>query len=215
MPRKTFLNLTEGQQHKVIDAALQEFSEHDFNSASLNNIISTLDVTKGSFYRYFESKKELYDFLIVHASDKKLAFIKESIGAQCKDFFEQIRQLMYSFLIFDLSYPAYGKFLIHVAYGSTLSCNRVTYPKMEDFLKDTIDDALTTGALNHEFDRDFIYHCLVKVTEGIENYISQLAGIGREKLISTRSPADIGSDKELEKIFSKAVEFLKHGLMPG
>jgi AcrR family transcriptional regulator len=202
MPKKTFLNLPEKQKNKIIDNALKEFSEHDFKSASLNNIIKSLDVTKGSFYRYFESKKELYDFLTEYASEKKLTFIKKSHNQENGDFFEEFKGIMYSFLIFDLSYPVYGRFLLNIKH----------YLEFEAFLKEAINQALKAGTLSSEFDRDFIYSCLVKVTEGVEYYISQSTGIDRKKLLSMSPAVDIRGDKELEEIFDKTIKFLKHGL---
>ncbi|MFA6308472.1 MAG: TetR/AcrR family transcriptional regulator [Clostridia bacterium] len=201
MPKKTFLNLSEKQKDKIIEIALKEFSEHDFKSASLNNIINSLDVTKGSFYRYFESKKELYDFLAKYASEKKLTFIKKSISQKYVDFFEQFKSIMYSFLIFDMTFPVYGRFLLNIKY----------YNGMEAFLKEAISEALKAGTLSSEFDRDFIFTCLVKVTQGVEDYISQSTGTNREKLLSMTPSADIHDDKGLQNIFDKTIEFLKHG----
>jgi AcrR family transcriptional regulator len=46
-----------------VNAALEEFSGNDFESASLSDIIGRLGIAKGSFYRYFESKEALFDYL--------------------------------------------------------------------------------------------------------------------------------------------------------
>ncbi len=41
-------------------AALDEFAEHGFHGASLNRVIETAGISKGSMYYYFESKEGLY-----------------------------------------------------------------------------------------------------------------------------------------------------------
>jgi AcrR family transcriptional regulator len=41
-------------------AALDEFSSRGFNAASLNRIIDTAGISKGSMYYYFDGKEDLY-----------------------------------------------------------------------------------------------------------------------------------------------------------
>lgn len=51
MPLKTFENLPPERKKEIINAGLEEFSLHDFRSASLSKIIEKLGIAKGSFYR--------------------------------------------------------------------------------------------------------------------------------------------------------------------
>jgi AcrR family transcriptional regulator len=46
-----------------LHAALDEFSTHGFNAASLNRIIDTAGISKGSMYYYFDGKEDLYAHL--------------------------------------------------------------------------------------------------------------------------------------------------------
>ncbi|VAW23600.1 Transcriptional regulator, AcrR family [hydrothermal vent metagenome] len=48
-------------------AAAHEFTEHGFERASLNRIISTLKMSKSSFYHYFASKSDLFQQIMVQA----------------------------------------------------------------------------------------------------------------------------------------------------
>ncbi len=48
-------------------AATREFTEHGFEQASLNRIISEVGMSKSSFYHYFASKRELFEQIMVHA----------------------------------------------------------------------------------------------------------------------------------------------------
>ena len=45
-------------------AAMQEFLEKDFKSASLRNIVKTAGVTTGAFYGYYDSKEDLFEALV-------------------------------------------------------------------------------------------------------------------------------------------------------
>lgn len=45
-------------------AAMQEFLEKGFKSASLRNIVKTAGVTTGAFYGYYNSKEDLFEALM-------------------------------------------------------------------------------------------------------------------------------------------------------
>ncbi|MGX7059103.1 TetR/AcrR family transcriptional regulator [Vagococcus humatus] len=63
MPKSTFLNLPEEKQALILDVALEEFSTHSFHEASVANIIEACQISRGSFYKYFEDLEELYYYL--------------------------------------------------------------------------------------------------------------------------------------------------------
>jgi AcrR family transcriptional regulator len=48
-----------------LEAGLLEFSYHDRNSASVNTIVRIADISKGSFYQYFEDKDEFYWYVVM------------------------------------------------------------------------------------------------------------------------------------------------------
>ena len=47
-------------KEKIILKALQYFTEHDYEGASLDKIARAIGITKGGIYHYFKSKDELY-----------------------------------------------------------------------------------------------------------------------------------------------------------
>ena len=64
MPSDTFLRLNEDKKKKLLDASFKEFSLNNFNDASINRIIKEAGISRGSFYMYFEDKKDLYFYLL-------------------------------------------------------------------------------------------------------------------------------------------------------
>ena len=63
MPKKTFYNLSLEKQNVIIEAAKKEFSRVPVSEASIANIVTTAGIARGSFYQYFESKEDLFDFV--------------------------------------------------------------------------------------------------------------------------------------------------------
>lgn len=94
MPKSTFFNLPEDKRNKIIEAAIDEFAENSYRQASINRIVEKAGIAKGSFYQYFEDKKDLYKFIIEVSAQQKLMYMQHIM----KDFekmniFQLIREL--------------------------------------------------------------------------------------------------------------------------
>ena len=69
------MNINKEKQNAIIDTALKEFNEYGFDNASTNKIVNTLGISKGSLFKYFATKKDLYSYLTEYSSNKLIAFI--------------------------------------------------------------------------------------------------------------------------------------------
>ena len=66
MIKSTFYNLPEVKRQRVIEAIVDEFAVDGTNRVSINNIIKKADISRGSFYQYFDDKMDLVEVLIRH-----------------------------------------------------------------------------------------------------------------------------------------------------
>ncbi len=64
MPTERFFRLPEEKRRRVIDAAVAELKRAPFDQISINKIIRSADIPRGSFYQYFDNKLDLLDFLL-------------------------------------------------------------------------------------------------------------------------------------------------------
>ena len=64
MPSATFYNLPEEKRERLLRAAREEFSRVPYESASVNRIIQSAGIPRGSFYMYFTDKEELFGHLM-------------------------------------------------------------------------------------------------------------------------------------------------------
>ena len=64
MPHQTFFHLPKEKQEKLMNAAKREFTRVLLGEASINKIIQSIDMPRGSFYLYFENKEDLYFYLL-------------------------------------------------------------------------------------------------------------------------------------------------------
>jgi TetR/AcrR family transcriptional regulator len=59
-----FYTLEPEKQERIINAAFKEFARNGYEKASTNEIIQAAKISKGSLFKYFNSKKDLYLFLL-------------------------------------------------------------------------------------------------------------------------------------------------------
>lgn len=93
MPKQTFFNLPNDKRERIIECAINEFSNYDYNQASINRIVKDAGIAKGSFYQYFEDKLELYKYLLEIIGNIKLKYIsKHMSNANADDFFDYLKK---------------------------------------------------------------------------------------------------------------------------
>lgn len=89
MPSERFLNLPMNKKKRIIESALKEFARVPFDEISINRIIQDADISRGSFYQYFEDKADLQTFL--------LSDFAEQIKVKTKRYLQEKRGDMFQF----------------------------------------------------------------------------------------------------------------------
>jgi len=77
MPKATFYNLPGEKRALIEEVAIDEFAEHGFDGASISAMVSRAGIAKGSFYQYFEDKRDLFMHLVDLVQQRKLAYFQE------------------------------------------------------------------------------------------------------------------------------------------
>lgn len=84
MPKETFYRLPDEKRERIMAAAEHEFLENSFEAASINRIIKEAAIPRGSFYQYFEDKKDIFLYIVNTHKDEAFnyveSFIKECDG---------------------------------------------------------------------------------------------------------------------------------------
>ncbi|OJV66832.1 MAG: hypothetical protein BGO41_05290 [Clostridiales bacterium 38-18] len=101
MPKDTFFNLNEEKRRLILDAAFTEFENNNYDQASINQIVKATGISKGSFYQYFDDKKDLYKYILNLMIQKKLEYITPVMQNPFEHgFFDVIREMSLSALLF-------------------------------------------------------------------------------------------------------------------
>ncbi|MCC8125977.1 MAG: TetR family transcriptional regulator [Clostridiales bacterium] len=70
MPTERFNRLPERKKNTIRRAAMKEFARVPFEKVSINQIIKTACISRGSFYTYFDGKQDLADYLVWEVGQK-------------------------------------------------------------------------------------------------------------------------------------------------
>lgn len=216
MPNQTFYNLPQQKQNEIIRVSLEEFIGKDYESASLNHIIDGLGIAKGSFYRYFSSKRDLYIFLIDDSITKAIEFIKEETSLQDseEDFFSLYKSRFYAFIEFIILHPNRMRLLFRAYEGDTIK-NDVDFSNLRRAQKvflTYIVEGQERGQLKLSLDPDLIFYVIAQLTVGLNKFIEDKYGLTYDEFISNEPDVIDLRKEQLDKIFQQIVSILRTGL---
>ncbi|MBO8168174.1 MAG: TetR/AcrR family transcriptional regulator [Thermoanaerobacteraceae bacterium] len=209
MVKQGFLNLPDEEKQRIIDAALDEFAENDFFSASLNRIIQKAGISKGSMYHYFHDKEDLYLYVLQLGMEKKRKFLTAALAQLDKPveemgFFESLEFQLKVSIDFALE-----NLRLHMLIENLEHCDNRQFRakimerlggELENYMGALVDRAIESGELRNDLDRDFIMH------------LFRLIFISYTQLFpDARHPEKVGRDR-LEQEMTQLVSFLKTGL---
>ena len=87
-----FERLDIGKKKTILNAALEEFAEHGYKNASTNRIVKKASIGKGMLFYYFNTKKDLFNYLVEFAIDYINDEYVNKIDEIESDFIEKFKQ---------------------------------------------------------------------------------------------------------------------------
>lgn len=104
MPKQTFFNLPEEKRNHIIEVSIDEFAKAPYQNISINHLIKSMNIPTGSFYQYFEDKKDLYFYVLSFYIDgileesiqenKKFDLLNSDYSVQAMDVFSSVKEKM-------------------------------------------------------------------------------------------------------------------------
>lgn len=92
MPKETFYRLPDEKRERIMAAAEREFLENSFEAASINRIIKEAAIPMGSFYQYFEDKKDIFLYIVSTHKNEAFGFVESFIKDSDGDVFSFMRK---------------------------------------------------------------------------------------------------------------------------
>ena len=198
-----FNNLKPEKQKQIINAAIKEFVRNGFEKASTNEIVKRANISKGSLFNYFNSKKDLYLYLIEYSS-KAIVNLNEEIDLSETDLFKRIERVALQKFYVQQKYPQAFEFL-----ASTKQEESV---EVKDIIKQRLNP-IYNQAINTLY-KDIDYSKFregVDIEKAIEILNWTMFGVGEKGLKELFTFDDIGrfGEKYLEE-WNVYAELLKY-----
>ena len=212
MPTKTFYNLSAERQSEIRQIAYKEFILNDYKSASLSNIIKQLSLAKGSFYRYFGSKKELYLYLLEQSTKERFDTLEKRFQEPGTDLHKLLRVNWQDKIEFERQHPLESAFQYRVfreRFNEELGdmeirLKREIMEKTRHIIRDRFADQIRS-----DIELDIIAYHIIQVQVGVYDFLAIHFGDDLLENIRKGKPIYSLHKAEFEKLienFSKLIE---------
>lgn len=218
MPKPTFFNLAEKKRQNITNLAIAEFASADYDNASISNIVKQAKIAKGSFYQYFEDKKDLYLYLVDSATAQRMAFIESARRAETpanrkRDFFRELRWLFDISTQFSLQHPELTQIINRAAYGDSPVKKEVLDRQKAASKKpiyDMVEAGIANGDLRADLDADLATFIILTAADNLRYFIPEKLEMDTQKLLESN---EIELDMQgVEQIYKGLIQVLERGM---
>ncbi len=212
MPNQTFFNLPEEKREQILQVAIDEFADNDYDSASVSRIVARAGIAKGSFYQYFVDKEDLYGYLVGLLAEAKTRFLSldhpdpEHIGI-----FAYLRWTIEVGLAFTLAYPRLTQIGLR-------ALNAGKFPKAFDaqvreatlaFYQQLVEAGKQQGDIAADIDSELAAVIFDATLNAVGRYIvDRVTGAGG---IAGQESRTFLEHPEVKALFAQTVSILEHG----
>ena len=184
MDYKTLINMPKTKRgretlNRLLSAAAQVFYEKGYHDASINDITRLAEVASGTFYVYFDSKYDLYKFLLLQCSH----MIRKHLNQATRDC-KTRREVEEVGLREWLRFVHQNQYMYHIIWESLYVDKKLFEDYYVSFCQAYIrgiDIAKADGEIDSEIDSEVLAYTLM----GASNFLGLNWGLFRDR------PSDI------------------------
>jgi len=211
LAKKTFLNLPEEKQKRIIDVAIQEFATKGYQKASINTMIGNLGIAKGSMYQYFDNKESLFRYIFeygVRMVKDTIRLAEENVSPG-QDTFTKIQVFFSSSIEFVKTYPLIFRLYLRTAFESDLPFKQELVKKIYLFSMAYLIPLIEEGKVRGEIREDcrpqlVAFMIMAMIDRFLQSYLWT-------HLDSASLPPWFGPEN-LQQDLAELIEILKRGL---
>lgn len=201
MIKQTFYNLPETKRERIYQAIKTEFDRVPLDKISINSIIKEANISRGSFYQYFDDKGDLYDIFADRVMDSIKECFTNTLVKYKGDLFATTEEVM-SLHFIKVSQPKaksqMQKFVPGVSINAKSILDRICERSITYF------NELTPNIDTRKFSFD-------NSPEDIRILFEMLMSISKNAIFDVLF-MDIDTDEAI-KIFNKKLKIVKNGCL--
>ncbi len=92
MPTNLFLSLSDEKRNKIIEASIAEFARYGYYNSSTNRIIKASGISKGSLFKYFPSKEDLFFYILDMITSELMLNLRQRQNTLPPELFDRVIQ---------------------------------------------------------------------------------------------------------------------------
>ena len=197
------------KKQNILDAALEEFGQKDYDRASINAIISKSKTSKGTFYYYFKSKEKLYFELINQIVKDKMEYIQKSTkhinSYKTDSIFDVFKQQIESSIDFGLTYPKYTYFIVRITKESNTEIKekamQIIGMSANKYFNQLIKSDIGNKKIRNDIPEEFICSLIMYMLTHFNDF-----------LINMNIKIDMDNSKVIKDYFKFYIDFMENGL---
>ncbi len=107
-----FFELNDEKRSKIIEICIAEFSQYGYANSSTNRITQNASISKGSLFKYFRNKEELYFYILDMVTTELITDLKTDVATLPPDLFERTIQYSESEFVWYIKHPEKFRLII-------------------------------------------------------------------------------------------------------
>jgi AcrR family transcriptional regulator len=154
-----FQNLNPEKREKVFKAAVSEFASKGYRNASMNSVVKVAQISKGSLFQYFRTKRDLFDGIVEMAVNEVKSYLKgvreESVPLSFRERLEKLLRAGFEFID---KHPLLARIYFHLLQSgeAPFGAERIRrlHRLSDEFLAELIRQSIQRGELRRDVDVD-------------------------------------------------------------
>ena len=191
--------LKKNKREKILKAAISAFAQKGYHDTSISKIINKAGIARGTFYLYFENKRQIFDSILENLIVEIDRCIKKiEIGKERQNPLEQLKDNLRRIFTLFVENPELSRILLRHAAG----LDKESDQKITEFynnIADKIEDALKLG-IKMELIRD----CNPRITSFLI--------LGSIKELIEHVTLTMKSKSDINPVIDEILNFGLHGL---
>ena len=211
MPHQTFFNLPPDKRSRVLDALKAEFAAHSYTQGSVDRVTAQAGVSKGSFYQYFEDKRDAYAYLVDELMSSRLAVAGTPVPQESLE--EVLTALVHASHDFHARDPL-GWAVLARAYAEDSPLDPSSGASslaLHQWAVAAMAAGQESGELRDDVEPDTAAWFIERVLTGLPEHVMNRFGVTAEAAASDGSAFDA---PEIERVGTDAIAMIVRALTP-
>lgn len=210
MPRKNVKNKTlrksKGTRERLLEVAIQEFSEHGYHGVAVDDIVRQAGCNKRMVYHYFGSKKALYRAALLDVYARGDEFDLAALRGRTPE--EKLRKVLKASFKFHTENPEFVKLLLweNLSQGKAIKGEERLLQKNPflERLSEIVQEGIEQGRFRADYD---MRHLLIQIIALSFIYYSNTY------TLSQALEMDLTSPRVLKRAEKQAIDLFFNGLL--